>query len=123
MRRCSAGTATPARVSVRTVSSRRMWPLSGGRSPEIRFTRVVLPLPERPKRAITPGVGAAKLADSEKAARCFSTDTSSMSVAEIAPHAPHQQLGGQQSQNAEREGEDGQSQRHSLTARQLHRGV
>src|SRR5438270_1706399 len=60
MRRRSAGTAMPARLSVSTSSSRRTSPASGARRPEIMLTSVVLPLPERPKTAVMPGVGAAK---------------------------------------------------------------
>ena len=37
-------------------------PASGASNPETMLTSVVLPLPERPNRAMTPGVGAVKRA-------------------------------------------------------------
>ncbi len=76
--RCGAARAARrcrARVSVSTSSSRRTSPASGASSPEIMLTRVVLPLPERPNSATTPGVGAANSACSAKPGQRLLTET------------------------------------------------
>src|SRR6266480_372376 len=116
MRRRSTGTAMAARVSVRTSSSRRMSPASGAQSPEMMLTSVLLPLPERPNSAMMPGVGAANLASRENPGRFLTTETCSMSAAEQAAHAPHQQFGGQESQQAERKRQHREPQRQCVAA-------
>ncbi len=80
-------------------------------------TSVVLPLPERPKRAVTPGVGAAKAACRVKSARRLRTETRSMSAAHEAPHAPHQQFRREQSQQPEEERQAREMQRHGVAVR------
>ena len=60
------------------VRSSAMRPRSGRSSPAIRLTTVVLPLPERPKRAVTPGVGDVNAASRSKSPRRRLTSTSSM---------------------------------------------
>src|SRR2546430_4744431 len=116
MRRRSTGTAMAARVSVSTSSSRRMSPASAAQSAEMVLTRVLLPLPERPNSAMMPGVGAANLASRENPGRFLTTETCSMSAAEQAAHAPHQQFGGQESQQAERERQHREPQRQCVAA-------
>src|SRR2546427_9551634 len=123
MRRRSTGTARAARVSVSTSLSRRMSPASAAQSPEMMLTSVLLPLPERPNSAMMPGVGAAKLASRENPGRVLSTETCNMLAAEQAAHAPHQQLGGQQSQQAECKRQQREPQRQRIPAGCLHRGV
>src|SRR5215469_17317612 len=120
MRRCSAGTSTPARVSVRVVPVSCTSPSSGGRRPAIDSTRVVLPLPERPKSAVTPGVGASKRAVRVKAPRRLRTETRSMAqwlAAQAAPHAPYQELGGEETGESEDEGQDREPQRQCIARR------
>ena len=75
------------------------------------LTSVLLPLPERPNSAMMPGVGAAKVASRQNPGRLLSTDTCNMSAAEQAAHAPHQQLGGKESQQAERQRQHREPQR------------
>ena len=75
------------------------------------LTSVVLPLPERPNSAMMPGVGAAKVASRQNPGRFLTTETCSMSAAEQAAHAPHQQLGGKESQQAERQRQHREPQR------------
>src|SRR5262252_1829766 len=123
MRRCSTGTARPRLTSVSVSPSRVTAPPSGASNPAITLVSVLLPLPERPKRAMTPGVGAVKVASRRKAPSCFITETSSTSAAQIAAHPPHQKLGREQSEQAEREGQYRQSQRERVSARGLHRRV
>src|SRR4029077_7343697 len=123
MRRRSPGTEMPRRASVSSSPSRLTAPASGASSPEITLVRVLLPLPERPKSAMAPGVGAVKVASRRNPASCFSTDTSSTSAAEITAHAPHEQLRREQPEQAEREGQDGEPQRERVSARGLHGGV
>src|SRR6267154_4482665 len=116
MRRRSTGTATPARVSVSTSPSSRMSPASATESPEMTLTRVVLPLPERPNSAMMPGVGAAKVASRENPGRVLITETCNMLAAEQAAHAPHQQLGGEESQQAESKRQHREPQRQRIPA-------
>src|SRR6476646_5303982 len=128
MRRRSTGTAMPAWVSVRMSSPRRTLPLSGARSPEMMLTRVVLPLPERPKRAMTPGVGAAKSAsranpDRRMLTATCSTATPTYSPAQSPAHPAHQQLGGEQPRQAKAEGQQREAQRQRVAAGSLHGGV
>src|SRR5215472_5353091 len=123
MRRSSAGTLSPRRMSVRHSPSRLTAPASGVSSPEITLTRVLLPLPECPKIAMTPGVGAVSVASRRNPGSCLTTETSNTSAAQVPAHAPHQELRGQQSQYAEREGQYGEPQRERVSARGLHRGV
>src|SRR5689334_8760536 len=106
MRRRSAGTAMPRLASVRTSPSRRTTPASGSSSPEMTLVRVLLPLPERPKSAMIPGVGAVKVASRRNPPSSLTTETSSTSAAQITAHAADQQLRDQQADQAEREGED-----------------
>src|SRR6266436_1344809 len=105
MRRRSTGT------SVSTSSSSRMSPASGAESPEMMLTRVVLPLPERPNSAMTPGVGAANVASSDNPGRFLTTETCNILAAQPAAHAPHQQFGGQKSDQAQPEGQHRKPQR------------
>src|SRR5258708_4435798 len=124
MRRRSTGSAIPARVSVRTSSPSATSAESAPMSPEMMLTSVVLPLPERPKSAMTPGVGAAKLARSEKCARSRTTETRSMLLAaEPRPHAAHHQLRGQKAEQPEPEGQYREAQREFLSSRGLHRRI
>src|SRR5215469_16207615 len=125
MRRRSTGTARPRRVSVSTSSSTRISPVSGASSPAMRLTSVVLPLPERPKSAVMPGVGASNLASRENSGRRRITETYSMSAltAEQDAHAPHQQLCGEQPEQPERERQDRKTQCQHLAVGGLHGGV
>src|SRR6516162_8399602 len=120
MRRRSTGTVSPRRTSVSTSPSRQTVPESGASRPAITLVSELLPLPERPNSAMTPGVGAVKVASSRNPASCLTMETSSTSAAEITAHAPHQQLGPEQS---EREGQDGEPQRERIPAGGLHGGV
>src|SRR6478736_10447251 len=120
MRRCSTGTAMPRLTSVSTSPSRLTAPESGASNPAITLVSVLLPLPERPKRAMTPEVGAVRVASRRKAPSCFITDTSSTSAAEIPAHPPHQKLGRKQSEQAERERQQSEPQRERISARGLH---
>src|SRR6202162_3831351 len=117
MRRRSTG------MSVSTSSSSRMSPASGAESPEMMLTSVVLPLPERPNSAMTPGVGAANVASSENPGRFLTTETCNILAAQQAAHAPHQQFGGQQSQQAQPEGQHRKPQRQCVAGGRLHRGI
>src|SRR5215468_1766473 len=123
MRRCSTGTDMPRPTSVSGFPSRVTAPESGASNPAITLVSVLLPLPERPKRAMTPGVGAVRVASRRKAPSCFITETSNTSTAEIAAHPPHQKLGRKQSEQAERERQYGESQRERVSAWGLHRRV
>src|SRR5579863_5063406 len=128
MRRRSGGRWMPRAVSVRTVPESCTSPSSGGRSPASISTSVVLPLPERPKRAITPGVGALKAACSSKSGRRFLSATRSIFrasgwPAEPAPDAPHQKLSREQPREPQREGQDRKTQRHRIAIGRLHGGV
>src|SRR6516164_1209859 len=123
MRRRSTGTAIPRPTSVRHSPSRLTVPTSGVTSPAITLVRVLLPLPERPKSAMTPGVGAVSVASRRNPGSCLSTETSSTSAAEVTPHAPYQELGREQAQQPQREGQHGEAQRQRVAARGLHRGV
>src|SRR6266446_26971 len=105
MRRRSTGT------SVSTSSPRRTSPASGAISPEMMLTSVVLPLPERPNSAMTPGVGAANVASSENPERFLTTETCNILAAQQAAHAPHQQFGGQKSEQTQPEGQHRKPQR------------
>jgi len=98
-------------------------PESGASRPAITLVSELLPLPERPNSAMTPGVGAVKVASSRNPASCLTMETSSTSAAEITAHAPHQQLGREQSEQAERKGQDGEPQRERIPAGGLHGGV
>src|ERR1700741_1583359 len=123
MRRRSTGTAMARCVSVRTSSPSRISPASGASSPEIRLTNVLLPLPERPNSAITPGTGAAKVASSTKPARALRTATCSTSATQIAAHAPYQQFRGQEPGETECERDHREAQRERVARRRLHRRV
>src|SRR5215469_13813288 len=125
MRRRSTGTARPRRVSVSTSSSTRISPVSGASSPAMRLTSVVLPLPERPKSAVMPGVGASNLASRENSGRRRITETYSMSAlaAEQDAHAPYQQLCREEPEQPERERQDRKPQRQHVAVRGLHGGV
>src|SRR5579863_1455954 len=117
MRRRSTGMLTDCWVLVRTVSPSCTSPSSGGRSPEMMSTSVDLPLPERPKRAVTPGVGAAKAACSANSPRRLLTDTRNMSAPHEAPYASHQELRREQAQKPQQERQAGQMQRDRITSR------
>ena len=80
-------------------------------------TSVDLPLPEGPKRTVTPGVGAAKAACSANSPRRLITETRSTSAAHEAPHAPHQEFRREQAHKAQQERQPGQMQRHRVTIR------
>src|SRR5215472_18631318 len=123
MRRRSTGTTIPRRTSVRHSPSRLTVPTSGVSSPAITLVSVLLPLPEPPKSAMTPGVGAVSVASRRNPASCLSTETSSTSAAEVAPHAPYQELRREQPQQAQRKGQQGEPQRQRVATRGLHRGV
>src|SRR5580704_8194523 len=124
MPRRSTAIAVPAAVSLSTSSSSRTLPLSGSSSPQMRFTSVVLPLPERPNSAVMPGVGAANCAANVNPERSLRTATLSMSAPpQVAAHAPHQELGGEQTQQAERKRQQRQAQCRRIAAGGLHGGV
>src|SRR5260370_448639 len=78
MRRRSGGTLSRCSVSSSNMSSSATRPESAPRSPAMALTRVVLPQPERPNSATTPGVGSSKCASSEKEPRRFLTVTVSI---------------------------------------------
>jgi hypothetical protein len=80
-------------------------------------TSVDLPLPERPKSAVIPGVGAAKAACSANSPRRFRTDTRSMSAAHEAPYASHQELRRKQAEKPQQERQPRKMQRHRVTIR------
>src|SRR5215469_10943381 len=110
-------------MSVSTSPLRLTVPTSGVSSPAITLVNVLLPLPERPKSAITPGVGAVKVASRRNPANCLSTETSSTSAAHVAAYAPHQQFCGEQPEESQPEGEQGEPQRERIASRRLHRRV
>src|ERR1700730_14897891 len=114
MRRRSTCTAIDAPVSVSTSSSSRMSPASGAESPEMMLTSVVLPLPERPNAAMTPGVESRRVASSENPGRLLTTETCNILAAQQAAHASHQQFGGQKSQQTQPEGQHRKPQRQCI---------
>src|SRR5689334_7667144 len=120
MRRRSTGMAIPLRASASTSPSRQTAPASGFSSPEMTLVSVLLPLPERPNSAMTPGVGAVKVASRRNCASCLTTETSSTSAAKVTTYAPHQQLRRDESDETERERENGKPQRERISARRLH---
>src|SRR5437879_6001896 len=98
MRRSSTGTDTPARVSVRIMSSSWILPSSGASSPDMRLINVVFPQPDRPNSATTPGVGASNSASRVKPSRLLIAATRSILTSQEPPYAARQQLGCQQAQ-------------------------
>src|SRR6185437_15710431 len=132
MRRRSAGRQIRARVSVRVMPSSSTRPSSGCSSPEMMLTSVVLPQPERPKSATTPGVGASSCANSLKASQRLRTETRSMMKSDASPEpsaseepvdTPGEELGEHEPEDAERDGEHGESHRRGLATRLLDGGV
>src|SRR3954451_1770 len=69
MRRCSGGMAMPAVVSVSTCPSNSMYAESAASRPEMMLMAVVLPQPDLPNRATTPGVGTSNWASRENPSR------------------------------------------------------
>src|ERR1700757_2397442 len=104
----------PAAASKSTRPAIAMRPASGLSSPASMLTRVVLPAPDRPKRARTPVAGSAALAVKLKPPRRFSTEISSIAplAADARMDAPRQRLrsdegGKRQDQRDDRKPEGG----------------
>src|SRR6201988_573436 len=121
--RSSAGTLMSLAVSSSTSPSSSMRPRAGVDNPDRTETSVDLPAPDRPKRAVTPGVGAENSTSSEKSPRSRLHENSSMSGAQAAAHAARQPFGQQQADKPQRYGQRRDPQRRSVAVGGLDRGV
>src|SRR6266545_1153344 len=109
MRRRWAGTSTRACESNRTVLSSLMRPRSGLSKPAIMLTMVVLPAPEGPNKAVTPGV-VSNSAASRKSPSRFSTATvSTLFTMETCAGAARQPFGCDQRDERDIDGNDDQA--------------
>src|SRR6185295_4465499 len=105
MRRRSAGKRVALRESSSTTPSISTCASSAASSPATMLTSVVLPQPERPNRPTTPEVETSIATSSVNPSRRFSARMLNMLA--LAPqqplHAPRDELGDQQADQAERE--------------------
>src|SRR5208282_190676 len=124
MRRCSTRTSTPPGPSYSTRSSRRMWPRAGVSRPAIALASVLLPAPDGPNSAVTPGVGDANRAVSWNVPRRSVRSTSSTALlAETRPQAAGDEFGDDESGEPEPERQCCQTRGGQVAARRLQRGV
>ena len=80
MPRCSAGTSILMSPSKSTASSSATRPRSGRSRPAMMLMVVVLPHPDGPNSATTPGVGESKLTSRRNASSCLTAATLSISA-------------------------------------------
>ena len=92
----AAGTSMPRAVSKSTAPSTAMRPRSGRARPAMRLTSVVLPEPERPKRAVTPAGAGEVGGERESAERLLDVDRERHRPSIRAVDAPRQGVGGDQ---------------------------
>src|SRR6516162_6323608 len=100
-------------------------PASGRSSPASMLTRVVLPAPDRPKRARTPAAGSMAWAAKLKLPRCFSTEISSISplAADARMDAPRQRLGSDEGGQRQDQRDDRKPERGKVPIGLLGQGV
>src|SRR6266404_2908881 len=122
-RRCGCKSILAAESNnVRPSSTMR--PLSGRASPANTLINVVLPAPERPKRASSPLPGPLKLAAKRKSPSCFSALKDSMTLARDPPVDPTcQEFGGDKRCQRQHYGDDRKAQGSEIAARFLGKGV
>src|SRR5688572_27425296 len=106
MRRRSVGRRLPLRESSSTTPSISTCASSAASKPATMLTSVVLPQPERPNSPTTPEVETSIATSSVNPSRRFSARMLNMpaSAPEQPLHAPRDELGDQQADQAEREG-------------------
>ena len=100
-----------------------MRPRSGRSSPAIRLITVVLPLPERPKSAVTPGVAARMRLEIEVAAAQGDVDFEHGSTPDAAPQRARRPLGEHQPAQPEQEREPRQPRGERIATGRLQRRV
>src|SRR5918994_42678 len=104
MRRRSVGRRVRLRESSSTTPSISTCASSAASKPATMLTSVVLPQPERPNRPTTPEVETSIATSSVNPSRRFSARMLNMLAPEQPLHAPRDELGDQQAEQAEREG-------------------
>src|SRR5450432_290981 len=120
IRRRSTGTSTARAASNQSRPSRRTWPLAGRTSPAIALTSVVLPAPDAPNNAVTPGVGQANRALSSNGARRTVRSTSSTTLlSQPSAQAAREQLGEAESGEPEAKRQRCETRRRELAAGRL----
>src|SRR5579862_3747354 len=124
MRRRRGGTKTPRSVSVSASPSTRMRPWSGRISPATMLISVVLPAPERPKRAVRPAP-LSNAASSTKAPRRWVSATLSMRSEAKRPagRALDQRFRSKQRRQRDRDRHKRQAERPKVAARHLDQRV
>src|SRR6266850_2718190 len=110
MRRACGGSSMPAALSYSVLFSTEMRPDCGRASPAMRLSTVLLPAPERPKRAVTPPP-VANAASSAKAPTRQRTSNSSIAAGGAHGGASHQDVGSHQRHQRQDDREDAQAQR------------
>src|SRR4029077_3360314 len=124
MRRRSGCKSILAAESNNVRPSSTMRPLSGRASPASTLISVVLPAPERPKRASSPLPGPLKLAAKRESPSCFSALKDSMTLARDPPVDPAcQEFRGDKCCQRQYHGDDRKAQGREIAARFLGKGV
>src|SRR5690349_19313638 len=124
MRRFSAGTLMPLRESNHVSSFSAMRPWAPPYPPASRLTTVLLPQPESPNSASTPGGAASKVTPSRNAPRARETFTLSIGLfPQPASQRARKQLGGEQAAKPQHEGQQRQPRGGGIAIRRLQRGV
>src|SRR4029079_234553 len=122
MRRFAAGTSMPALLSNSTRSPTPILPPSGRSRPATRLSTVLLPQPERPKRAVTVASDV-NAACSLNAPRRRSTSISMRIAEDPAVRARHEQLRRKQRDERKEHRDHAQTHRLRVAAGHLRVGV
>src|SRR5262249_31642181 len=125
MRRCCAGMFSRVALSSSFTASTWMRAASAGNSPAMMLASVLLPQPERPNNAVTPGVGASIATSTLNAPRCFLTSRLSIySTSQAAPQPRAERLGVDQPCQAQGEGQACEARcQHFAHRRQVDDGI
>src|SRR5450432_1267885 len=120
MRRRSGGTLIAVAESNRVWPSSTILPASGLASPARILISVVLPAPERPKRASRPLAGPLNSAAKRKSPSCLSAANESMALARDPPVYPaRQNFRGDQGHQSQHDGDDRKPQGCEIALRVL----
>src|SRR5690348_6514264 len=116
----------PLAESKNTVSPTAIRPSSGRLSPASARTTEVLPAPERPNSATTPGTGAENAASTRKSPcrlRIARSSIGAPSASHDPPHPAGENFGENEPGDRERDRDAREARRHWIAARSLDRGV